>query len=406
MLNFALLKTLIEGLSLESQTPTLTLITPIAPTSELEVPYTPGYVSVTLDEVPTVDFTAEDGETIVFGSPVSAGVEIRVFAQKAAFITVLKLIETAGVYDFGEGEVPAYQYVNPDLSLGGWVSQTAYVDRTSYISADSTVAGVARILGTCTITESSIADMATVINSTVLQSSVSGNSRVENSAIIRADIQDSVLVRNTAVTDSQIVDGAVLLGGNITVDYANISDWALLTGEVVVNGESDENRATVSHAALMTGSTLMDGKVTLEHSAELRQGATLISEPGYEIVVSGVSMIDGSARVRGDSVITDNVKLSGGVLVTNSEIEDEVRIDMFATVEDSQLGGQTIVTQTARVTGVVIPNEDPTVQYYPTDPQSPYNEIRGSMIVPSSPAGPGQGPNQGSIDGPPSEFDD
>ena len=51
------------------------------------------------------------------------------------------------LHDFadGNGRIPAYQHINPNGSIGGWVAVTAYVAPTCHIAKDATVFGYARV---------------------------------------------------------------------------------------------------------------------------------------------------------------------------------------------------------------------------------------------------------------------
>jgi len=179
---------------------------------------------------------------------------------------VLRNKKNTWSHDFGDGQglVLARRHVNPDGSIGGWVSYTAMVAPTVYVGEDAQVYGSAQVNGTVELLH---------------------NVRVYGSAYVHAN---ALLYH-----DAKVFDRAEVFGNACVYGHSNVYDHALIRDCVQVYG----------HAQVY-------GKVLLADSCKVHSDAEIFDEAQvYEYAEIGKgAKIGGKAHVK-DTVYLENITM-------------------------------------------------------------------------------------------------
>lgn len=199
----------------------------------------------------------------------------------------------AGSHDFGDGEgpVPAHRHVNPDGTVGGWISDAAVFDDRSQLW----LGPGASIGGTVTLTGKVVVD---------------NNARVQGTCHLRncRVLGRAVVAQRVMVGHRRPEMGMIIIQGAARVEGHNVtlSGHTKIFGSAHVTGTGTEIRdSSVGGHAQMLGGLIYES--TLRGNAIIRDDANVSGGA----MIQGDAIIKDKARVHGQYVIQDDVVLHG-----------------------------------------------------------------------------------------------
>lgn len=133
---------------------------------------------------------------------------------------------------------------------------------------------------------------------------------------------------------STLSDDAQLKGRVTVVDNVSISDRVIVAGDSMVRG-----------SAVLRGNVRVNGKVFIKDNVVLEHDVTVYGSPRIEgnSRLSGKVIVSDSARILGDSVLKDNVRVKHHACVKDSLLTNQVVVEGMSFIDKSTVLGKSVV---------------------------------------------------------------
>lgn len=155
------------------------------------------------------------------------------------------------------------EHINPDNTIGGWVSSEASVERT-FVAPDAIV--LSGNIKNSTIEKETVIEIeGDITNSFISESTLTGKTSIVDSQAVDATIHDSYITQNTKVNKSDLNDSIVIESSfndayinGARVNASNITSSDAIKGSTVSNSTISQS---LVFASVVEKSEIFDSKV-------------------------------------------------------------------------------------------------------------------------------------------------